>query len=210
MKIIWIVLLLPIMAECQNSIKVEFVSGFETGWWVYNKGSTDSQTKNNLGWDRTRHSIFLPAELNIFYKLDRFKAGVGANYSVFFVYQMVSSKDTYSEPNIYHVAENSVKFLKMNLIAEFDLIQKISYSLSPLVKFGFFEIDTTHPEKENFGRKTFWTFGITNEINLSKLSLIVRPVYDVLTILPQEEKGKNEKHNIYSMGLNLGIRYSIW
>ena len=97
----------------------------------------------------------------------------------------------------------------MNVLAEFDLIQQINYTLSPIVKFGFFRIDTTHPEKENFGAKTFWTFGLTNEIKLSKISLIVRPVYDVLTILPHEEKARNEKHNIYSLGINFGVRYLI-
>jgi hypothetical protein len=209
MKTICFLLLIPVIAECQNSLKIEFVSGFETGWWVYNKGSTDDQVANNLGWDRTRHSIFLPAELSVFYKFDRYKVGGGVNYSMFFVYQMVSSQDTYANPKIYHVADNSVKFLKVNFLLEFDLIQKIRYIMSPLVKFGFFRIDTIHPEKENFGRKTFWTVGLTNEIRLSRFSLILRPVFDVLTILPRKEKARNEKHNVYSMGLSLGIRYSL-
>jgi hypothetical protein len=209
MRVVSFLLFLTVLAECQNSLNIEFVSGIETGWWVYSKGSTEMNIQNNLGWDRTRHNIFLPAELGVFYQVDRYSVGAGINYSVFFVYQMVSSNDTYSFPNIYRVADNSVKFLKMNLHAEFDLIQKIKYSLSPIVKFGFFHIDSTHPQKENFGRKTFWTFGITNEIKLSRISLIVRPVYNLLTILPHTEKVSNEKHNVYSMGLNLGIRYSI-
>lgn len=209
MKTICFLLLLTVFAYSQNSLNVEFTSGIETGWWVYNKGSTDSHLANNLGWDRTRHSIFLPAELSVFYQSGRYGIGAGINYSVFFVYQMVRSTDTYFLPSIYRVSDNSVKFLKMNLLAEFGLIQKVSYSLSPIVKFGLFHIDSTHPRKENFGRKTFWTFGITSEIKMSKISLVVRPVYNVLTILPREEKEFNEKHNIYSMGLNFGIRYSI-
>lgn len=209
MKTICLLLLLPLFGFCQNSLNIEFVSGIETGWWVYDKGSAGEDIANNLGWDRTRHSIFLPAEFSVSFKIDRYRIGAGTNYSVFFVDQMVSSTDTYSFRNFYPVADNTVKFLKMNLLFEFDLVRKISFALSPIAEFGFFRISTTHPEKENFGSKTFWAFGLTNEIKLSKISLIVRPIYNVLTILPRMEKANNEKHHVYSVGIDLGIRYSI-
>jgi hypothetical protein len=212
MKTVCFLLILICSAICQDqhdSLIIEVMSGVESGWWVYNKGSTEEGVQNNLGRDRTGYRLFLPTELNIFYKMHRFKIGAGINHSWFFENTMFSSTDSYFYRDRYSVSKNAVKILKVNLAGEFDLIQKMKYALSPVIKFGIFQIDTTHPEKANFGMKTFWGFGITNQIKLSKFNLILRPVYYLLTIKPDVQKANHEQHNIYSLGLNIGLRYSL-
>lgn len=212
MKIICLLLIFLSSAISQNkhnSLIIDVVSGVESGWWVYNKGSTEEGGQNNLGRDRTRHRVFLPTEMSICYKIHRLKMGAGINHSWFFENTMLGSTDSYFFRYRYPVSENTIKILKMNLLGEFDLIQKNNYMLSPVIKFGIFKIDTNHPEKANFGTKTFWGFGITNQIKLSKFSLILRPVYYVLTIKPDVEKASHEQHHIYSIGVNIGLRYSI-
>lgn len=212
MKIIYFLLILISGAVCQTNqnLQIEILSGVETGWWVYDKGSTEESTPNNLGWDRTRHRAFLPTEINAFYKIHRYKIGLGVNHSWFLENTMLSSSDTYFFPNRYPVSESTVKIFKLYFQSEIDLVQKPKYSLSPVIKFGFFNIDTNHPEKDNFGTKSFWGFGITNQIKLSKITLIVRPVLYWLTIQPKIEKVYHEKHNIYSIGLNVGLRFSLF
>jgi hypothetical protein len=128
----------------------------------------------------------------------------------FYENTMISSYDSYFFPNKYQISENNIKILKMNLQTEFTLVQKPNYSLGPLIKFGIFEIDTNHPRKDDFGTKTFFGFGITNQIKISKLTAIIRPVFYWFTIQPKVEIVFNEKHNIYSIGLNIGLRYSLF
>ena len=213
MKIIWLLLIFFSSAICQsnhNSLIIDVVSGVESGWWVYNKGSTEESVSNNLGWDRTHHRVFLPLEIGIYYQIHRYKIGLGLNHSWFFENTMFSSKDSYFFPDRYPVSDNTIKILKLSLQGEFDLVQKQVFSLSPIIKFGFFKIDTNHPEKDNFGRKTSFAFGITNQIRLSKMDLILRPIFYLLTISPKVEKVYNEKHNIYSIGLNIGLRFPLF
>lgn len=198
------------VCQANQNLIIEIFSGVETGWWVYNKGSTEEGIQNNLGWDRTRHRPFIPIELGIYYKINRIKIGVGVVHSWFFENAMLSSYDSYFFPNNYQISENSIKILQMNLQTEFDLVQKPNYSLSPLIKFGIFDIDTNHPQKDNFGTKTVFGFGITNQIKLSKATLLIRPIFHWFAIQPKVEKVFNEKHNIYSIGLNIGLRYSLF
>ena len=209
---IFLILLIPSLTFCQtksNRLVLEYSTGVATGWWVYNKGTTDPGLFNTLGIDRTNHAVFFPIDFNVLYKFKKIKLGAGVNYSLFFASRMRSFEDSDNLFSRYKISDGTVKFKKLSLQTEFDFIEKGTYTLSPNVRFGIFKLDTIHPEKANFGRQTFWEFGISNEIRFSRFGLVLRPKYNASTIQPEAANNKNEKHNLYNFGLDLGIRYWI-
>ncbi|MFQ5674331.1 MAG: hypothetical protein ACE5G1_00415 [bacterium] len=200
-------LLFPTLAFSQGKFLVEASSGVASGWWIYNRGSTDPDLFNNQGWDRTQHSFFLSFKFSLFYKINRFKIGVGAYRSLFLEDTMLAFEDSDDTFSRYGISNGSVQLSMFSLQTEFDLVQSGNYTLGPKVGFGFFEIDTTHPQKGNFGQQTFWEVGLTNEIRFSRFALVLRPQYEALIILPKEARFAHEKHTIYDFGLDIGIRY---
>lgn len=203
---ICLLLLFPTLLYSQN-LAIEATTGVQTGWWVYDKGSTDLAFDNNLGWDRSHHAPFWPVGIGAFYRIGRFKLGAAIHYSRLFDKTMIGSRDSDVVRDRYPISDGAVKFVKYGLQTEFELIAKMRYTMAPLLRFGWFQIDTLHPEKDNFGRKTFWDFGLTNEIKFGKLGFIMRLIYSVLEIQPEQARNRNEHHDFYNFGLNLGVRY---
>ncbi len=196
-SITFLILLLPALAfgQMQNKrLVLEYSTGLATGWWVYNKGTSDSGRFNTFGIDRTNNSVFLPSEFNVLYRVKKIKFGAGLNYSFFFVSRMRGFEDSDNLFFRYEISDGSVRLKKFSLQTEFDVIRKGRYTLSPNVRFGIFKLNTLHPEKDNFGRQTFWEFGITNEVGFSRFGFVLRPKYNALTIQPKEAKNKDEKN----------------
>ncbi|MDN5202646.1 hypothetical protein QQ008_14755 [Fulvivirgaceae bacterium BMA10] len=190
-----------------KKIALEISIGAEAGWWVYNKGTSDGGVKNDLGWDRSHHSLKVPMGLNVLYRIHRFKLGLGGSFAFLTDDDMIASDDTRPIRSKYKISNGVVTFFTYHVASEYDLLQMSHYTFAPHVKFGFFEIGTLHPEKNNFGNRTFWEVGITNEFRKDKFVLIFRPAYTAMTIVPREEKNDGERHNVYSTGLTFGIRY---
>lgn len=209
---LWLLLLpLCVFAQANKSrIAVELSAGAEVGWWVYNKGTTDPSVSNNQGWDRTHLDLLSVYEANALYSLKKWTIGLGGNYTQLYTTRMVSSTHTSFDTDKYNIANGTVKYYKFHVLAEYRIAQKQRYSFSPQVKFGFFKLSTTHPEQPNFGRKLFYEVGFSNQILLFPRWVInIMPRYSVLAITPKTPTFKNEKHNVYSLGINAGLRYQL-
>lgn len=185
---------------------LEISSGVNAGWWIFNKGFLENQ----LGQDHTSLALFIPAQINILYKIDHLKIGTGLNYSFMFKTDMKKSSHSDTELSLYPIANKTVVLKKLALISEYDIYSSENYTMSPHLKFGWFDINTIHPDQLNFQDKIFWEFGITNQIKLESLSIIIRPVYNYANIKSHVNNIKNREHNFYNIGILIGMRYSIF
>lgn len=181
----------------------ELSSSAAMGWWIYTPGT-------GQGIDRTDYEPKLTFEGTILLKVNRVGLGVGIGYSILFDNFMEEFEDTRTQRRKYKIADNYVRFLTYHFLLEYALFEKTKYVLNPQLKSGIFDIETIHPQKENFNHKWFIEFGVLNEINLSaKLWLTLRPFYQAMMISVKEELLPGEKHRIFSLGISLGIRYQL-
>jgi len=150
--------------------------------------------------------LFAPIQLNILYKINQIKIGAGITYSLMFKTEMKNP----SNSSLYPIAENAVTFKKIAIIFEYDIYKGAFYTISPQLKFGWFDINSVHPDKNNFKNKNFWEFGITNQFQFSSFSLIIRPVYNYANITSQLGDIKNREHNFYNVGITVGLRFFLF
>ena len=189
-----------------NELLFEAGAGAGSGWWVYNKGSLDGSVEGNNGWDHTAAKPSINFESSFIYKQNRFKIGANFNYVMLKATIMLRHDDFR-----YYVSDNFVKLTKAGIMLEYDIFSKTRYALAPHVAVGTFFIDTSHPEKGNFGFKLYVAIGVNNDILLKgRFWLTIRPVFNVMTIWPQQSAAKGEKHHLYSMGINLGTRIKLY
>ena len=191
----------------RSGFAIDISSGISSGWWLYNRGSTNPDILNDQGWDRTSNSPFWHNSISLLYRFQQLSLGVTLQYDLFLEDKMRAFDDRDAVYARYPIAENAVPFRKYGLQLEFTLLQKRRYTLSPMLQFGSFQLETDHPQSENFSGELFWVIGLTNEISWRQLSFIIRPRFSSFHMNHKETVLRNEGHQIYNFGLALGIRW---
>lgn len=198
-----IILSFGVKAQPPEKLQIGVSTGIAGSWWIYTLGT-------GAGIDRTDYKPKITFEGEVLFKFKRFGFGGGLGYSLLLVNTMDAFEDTRAQRKKYRIADNYVQLLQYHLLMEYALFSGPKYTLSPQVRIGGFNIDTTHPQKENFDNKLFIELGAVNEISLSeRLWFTIRPFYQVMMISVNEEQLPGEQHRIFSLGLSIGVRYGI-
>lgn len=209
--ILFVVMAVSGLAQRESpGLDIEIASGATTGWWVYNRGSSDPAILNDQGYDRTHHCLFLPATVAVLYRHPKFRAGLTAEYLWMFEDKMFRNSDRVADPERIKISDGFVKIMKIGLQAEYVLFHRNKYILAPGVKGGVFEIKTLHPEQDNFGTKLYGELFVTNEFLMNdRLSFIVRPTYKGMSIAPKTQFFEHQRHSILHFGAEVGLRVRI-
>ena len=197
-------------SACAQELSFEIATGASGGWWYYSQGAVDNAFDTGKGNAYSESTLMVPLETNIRYTLHRFDVGLGINYTLFVEDDMYGVGNQDATLNTIKISEGAVTFLKVHLLSSFALLQRERYTLSPQIKTGLFNIHTTHPEKDNFGTKTFWETGFMNEISFTKWSLILYPHFNTMNIHTREPVHTGENHKIYSLGIMFGTRWLLY
>lgn len=208
-----ILLALPAIGVGQTDMQglvFDLRTGFQSGWWLYNKGSTVPGQFNTESWDRTRHSLFLEFNGSILYKFKHFKLGLGYSHAMLDEWWMISSTDVTGVFDKYRIAERWVRFHKYHLIGELDLIQRRGFAFSPSLALGLFDIETIHPRADDFGLRLSMAVGMLCQFRLSQHMMVyITPTWERMDIWPQNPIAENEKHEFQSFGASAGIRLRV-
>lgn len=190
-------------SDKSGNMEVGFSAGLASGWWIYSLG-------NGAGIDRTDNVPKIGFDGEVLFKPRRIGIGAGLGYSFLGDNTMEAFEDTRAQRSKYFIADKVVQFWTYYLFAEYDIYTNNKYILSPQVRAGGFSINTTHPEKDNFNSQLFLEFSALNQFYLSEqLRFSIRPFYQVMMIPVKEKMLPGEKHRIFSLGLSLGLRYTI-
>ncbi len=202
-SLLGIILTLGVTAQHSDKLHIGVSTGIASGGWIYTLGT-------GAGIDRTDNEAKITFEGEIIYKIKRWGLGAGIGYSILLDNTMEAFEDTRAQRRKYFIADNHVQFLQYHLQMEYALFSGSKYTLSPQVRIGGFNIDTIHPQKENFDNKMFIELSAVNEISLSqRLWLTIRPYYQSMLMSVKEEILPGEQHRISSLGLSFGVRYGI-
>lgn len=195
---------------CAQELSLEVAAGASGGWWYYTQGHVDDNFDTNKGNAYSESTLTLPIETNLIYSLQRFDIGAGLNASFFVEDEIFGLGNQNASLNKIRVSDGAVTFLRVHLLAAYAILQRKIFTLSPQIKAGLFNIDTSYPDKDNFGAKTFWEAGVMNKISFSKCSLLIYPYYNSMHIHMRNPIQAGEQHKIYSLGIMFGTRWSLY
>lgn len=179
----------------------------QQGIWIYDKGTTDERVANNQGYDFSHYRANLSFSTGLVYNFGKLKLGVSYTYRNFFEDNIKKDGDKPFHKQRYKISKGTVKYNQYGILVEYGVIDKKNFSLSPSFEFGTFNIQTIHPEKENFGRKTYFNVGVASVLHRNRHDWVFLPLYTEMTILPKVKKAKNEKNRITSIGMQVSYRY---
>ncbi|MEX0968060.1 MAG: hypothetical protein WD077_12530 [Bacteroidia bacterium] len=197
-------------AQPAEPFSIEVSGGMAAGWWLYNHGSSDQSLRNNLGWDETRLALFVPATASFLYRIGKFRTGIGASHTWFFIDEIRKTGDAPPKFLRDSLSRSAVKFLDIGIIAEYDLISKPGFVFGPHLAGGIFSIKTIYPGRNRFGNKFCWEIGLNAQFRIAPhLMFNLRPQYKTFIITPVESTVYHERHTISNFGANAGLRY-VW
>jgi len=201
-------LLLPFSALSQKSTFLELSGGIGSGWWTYDKGIADDG--NHLGWDNSPVRAFAGVEAECVFRFNRWNVGLGSRLAFYLYDKMLAGNHSQYHQNKYKIAERNVRFIQFYVVGEYDLFSGKKFLFSPFIKAGSFLIDTTHPQADKFGFRMMFSGGVNNQFVLTdRLWLVAGPYCQVMTIWGNEKARDGEKHQIFNLNFDLGLRYVI-
>jgi hypothetical protein len=207
---IWLWLIQPLSAQ-DLRLNVELSSGAAVGWWVYDKGFTDTLPQLHRGFDRTHLSFVLPVDFSVTLQQQRWEFGLGAGYRQLQDDQMVASDHRRGARNTYYITERNTNILFFQAFGQlrYELLQFPRFSLAPSIKLGRFWVRHTHPQAATFRQQWVREIGLMARFKLlPRLEYWFMPQYaDQLITVPNSHVG--ERHNIYTIGILAGLRYSL-
>ncbi len=209
--IIFLLLMMLVTKGISQSEDRKFAISVSTavqqGVWVYDKGTTDKQVANNQGYDFSHYRANLSFSVGLTHSFGKLKLGPTYTRRYFLEDEIKKDSDKYFHKQRYEISDGAVIYNQYGLSLEYAVVDKKKFTLSPSFEFGMFGINTTHPEKSNFGRKTYFNIGVASIIHRNRHDWVFQPLYTEMTILPKVKKNKNEKNRITSMGMQVTYRY---
>lgn len=185
---------------------VELSSGFGSGWWAYNRGSTSPESADLIGLDRTPHSPYAHFGATVSLRLQRFYFGAAIHRDYFLEDKMWAFEDADNFRNRFAIADGNLPLRKKMLVLAVDMIRKSAFVMQPEIRFGSFSMETLHPDRDNFAEQRVWQIGIGNMMTSGRWALIVRPFYTVYAIRLKVQPNANASHRIYHAGVIIALR----
>ena len=204
---IWISLLmmLPLPLYAQSWF-IEPGGAFRSGIWQYNLGENGQGVYGGEGLHYSHFSPSLEGYLQGGYQAQSFSAGAGLAYTVFFDNELRVNQNQRDRRYIYPIAEGFIQFIHLYIRGEYYMIQKKGLRLGPSLRAGFFRPTTGYPQQADLHRQRFIEGGLTCLARIGRPWLTISPAYQWNSITG---KGTDARHNIFSMGLAVGLRYSF-
>lgn len=201
---------MTVFAQQPVRLRAGVETGYQIGWWLYFRGSTDKDIWNTEGWDRTHYDTYIPINVHLELEFKRFLLGIGTTFSWLNDDEMIREGDTPFAYQRYTISNGWLNINSQEVYVQYDMIDHQKYQLSPRFTLGTFQIHTLHPEKENFGRRILTEFSFVNTIQLhSKWKMTIRPLVQVFRMAPKETNLYYEYHRIYDLGFRLGLNYTL-
>lgn len=209
LEITILLLLFSSFVHAQKHFAIDLGGGIGAGWWIHNYGSTSLDTANNRGWARSRLEVTQSVQGSILYRMGKWKMGASAGFHTMLDNYLDGNNHRYNLRDRIQIGENYVHFWNYALIGEYSLFQNERLELLTIhVQIGTFHSDTVHPDKERFGRQLWTVLGFKNTIRLKYFDIYINGRYRNASIIPNDDLYFNERHDIVTIGGDLGI--CIW
>lgn len=206
-------LCLPILIFAQKGqFSLEIGTGMGAGWWVYDKGITDTLPSIHRGYDRTHLAAVWPSELSGLYTYKRWSVGLGLGYLFLDDKRMVGSEHRRARSRKYNVAAKDragISIRHVHVQGQYYLIQNSRLWLGAQLRVGLFQMIHAHPRASTFRLHLSREIGLAHLIPLtSRLTFYIRPQFSNFRIWTADGF-EGERHNVYGLSGIVGIRLSL-
>ena len=213
--LVLLILLIPHLMTGQSlrhQLRIQLLTGTETGWWVYNKGMTDTLPSIHRGYDRTHLAFMLPFELGLIYEGTKSEAGISFTWRTLYDDVLISSAHTWRRFNKYALTsgDKQVRMIQWGLHASYKWIETPRYEFHSGLKLGGFYLLEVIAAESPFGFKWFQEILLTQKIQLSRhVSFILVPRVARMRIQLPDSPYEGARHDIYNIGFHLGLRMGL-
>ena len=206
MKVLIPLLLLLPLPLLSQSWFVEPGGAFRSGIWQYNLGENSQGVYAGEGLDYSHFSPSLEGYLQGGYQSEAFSVCLGLAYTVFFDNELRVNQNKGGRSSIYAISDGFIQFFHWYGRGEWHAVRRKGLRLGPSLRAGFFTPVTHFPEQAGLQRRRFIEGGLTCLARLGKPWLTINPAYQWNRITG---KGTDASHDIFSMGLLVGLRYEL-
>lgn len=196
----------------KREFSLEIGTGMGAGWWVYDKGLTDTLPSIHRGYDRTHLAAMWPSEFTGIYTNKRWSVGLGIGYLFLDDKRMIGSEHRRGRSRKYNVAAKDRKGITIrhvHLQGRYFLIENDRLGLGMQVRVGLFQMIHAHPRASTFRLHLSQEVGLIHLIPLtSHFTFYIRPQFSNFRIWTAEGF-EGERHNVYSLSGVVGLRVAL-
>ena len=209
------VFLIPFWLKGQSNepkFHLQLLSGTEAGWWVYNKGSTDTLPQIHRGYDRTHFAFMLPIELGMVLTYPQLEWGLSFTFLTLYDDELISSAHSWRKYRIYPLTtdEHQVRLFQWGLSGSYIWIDRPRYEFQAGIKLGGFHLIEVLEVDSPFGLKWFQEILLTQKVRINRhFDLMLVPKVARMRIQVRNSPYAGERHDIYRIGFHLGLRMKL-
>lgn len=187
--------------------------GLGAGWWVYDKGLTDTLPQIHRGYDRTHLSFLTHQSLSVAYSTPRFMIGIQGGINTLEDPTMVGSDHRRGAFRRYELSRGGNEQVPLPHFAAkigVNLINKEKFRLTPIAVLGANWVQAFHSEVMEFDRRFYRAGELQFAISVfPNLNLLLYPRFTNILLKDSNVPFEHAKHNVYGISLHTGLELSI-
>jgi hypothetical protein len=197
------------LLSAQNHFQWEINTGGGAGWW-YHLRQADSLGGERM--DRTHFSPTFVLATRLGWQSQRWGIALSYQHRILFDDELVAFDDRSPRRVRIPIAPQGAS-LHRNLLGlqlSYFLLNKEKYRLSAALEVGSFDLNSLHPDQENFAFRWYREFQIRQSWQLSsRLRFLVHMQFSRSALFLQRPRFEGEQHSFISLELNGGFQYQF-
>ncbi len=172
-------------------------------WWRYNRG-------DGLGWDRTDNIRVPIVAAGLYLETEKWRIYSGISREWWSEERLELFEDNTRRQRRLTISDRSFPITDIELKLTHYLVATPKYKFGLGIGVGTFFLDTELELQDNFGTQWMWSADVINQFYFKKRwAWLLGINYEKKIILPEIEQAPNERHELFSYGLWLGLNYRL-
>lgn len=201
-KTLLIIVFCNVCFKSYGQVNITFGSGTSVGWWV--QKSKFSQNNNVIA-DRSHFALAIPVNSSINYSFNDVNIGLVGTILFTNDDRIVLSEDKSFNDRTTQISNGWFSLSSFGIKFNYLFFSDSKISVAPEIQLGVFDIQTTHPNRQNFTNKIYYSAGVEITIKSQSHGLFITPNYT--EYLMNDNTMGYTKHNIYFVGIDFGYKY---
>ena len=178
--------------------------GNSLAWWRYNRGT-------GLGWDRTDNIRVPIVAAGLYLESDKWRIYAGVSREWWNEKEFELFEDNTRSRRRLTLTDKAFPITDLELKITHYLVSKKQYKFGVSLGAGTFFPETELELQNNFGTMWLWTADVINQFRFkTRWAWLLGINYEKKIILPEVEQAPNQRHELFSYGLWIGLNYKLF
>ena len=190
-------------AQSKPEVGLNVQLGNNLTWWRYNRGV-------GLGWDRTDNIRVPIVTAGAYLETEKWRIYAGLSREWWSEERLELFEDNTRRQRRLTISDRSFPITDIEIKVAHYLVSNDKYKFGLGMGVGTFFLDTELELQDNFGTQWMWSADVINQFRFKKRwAWLLGINYEKKIILPDIEQAPNERHELFSYGLWLGLNYRL-